>query len=215
MGLGRTHKVQEKIKTEIWKDIEGYEGYYQVSDLGRVKSLERKHPSVRGGYYTRKEHLVKQLDNGHGYLYVRLNLNGICKHHYVHRLVALAFLPKNELNEINHKNEDKTDNTACNLEWCTHKYNANFGTRQKRTIHTKELNQSNLRMIETRNRIGSYGAEKPVLKIGMNGVVIERYNSVSSAARKNKLSPSHICMCCKQQRKSHGNYQWRYENEIQ
>ena len=105
---------------EIYKDIEGYEGLYQVSNLGNVKSL--------GNDKKRKEKILKPNKNNRGYLYVGLYKDGKVKH-YIHRLVAQAFLQNpNNLPEINHKDEDKTNNHVTNLEWCDRKYNINYGT---------------------------------------------------------------------------------------
>lgn len=114
---------------EAWKDIKGYEGLYQVSNLGRVKSLERK---VWSGttFYTRSEKLLKQWKcrshNRDFYLYVTLSKHGIHKNVGVHRLVAQAFIsnPSN-LPEVNHKDGNKTNNVISNLEFCTCKENQN------------------------------------------------------------------------------------------
>ena len=111
-------------KEEIWKTIEDYP-YYQVSSLGRVKSLNYNH--------TKKEKILKPVKDGFGYLKVVLCNKGKMKSIKVHRLVCEAFL-KNPYNlpQINHRNEDKTDTRLGNLEYCTAKYNCNFGTRNER-----------------------------------------------------------------------------------
>lgn len=115
--------------TEVWKDIEGFEGLYQVSNLGRVKSLARK--DIMGRPV--KGVLMKQRKTRNGYLLVTLRRNGKRDDRLTHRLVAMAFLinPDN-LPQINHKNEEKTNNMVSNLEWCSSKYNANYGTRNER-----------------------------------------------------------------------------------
>ena len=106
---------------EIFKDIEGYEGLYQVSNYGSVKSL--------GNSKTRKEKVLKPFNTTKGYLQVELSKQGKRKNYYIHRLVAQAFLQNpNNLPEINHKDEDKTNNHVTNLEWCDRKYNINYGT---------------------------------------------------------------------------------------
>ena len=107
---------------EIWKDIKGYEGLYQVSNLGRVKSLSRKnHP---------KEEFRNLITNSKGYLIVNLLKNNKGKTNKVHRLVAEAFIPNpNNYPQVNHKDENKTNNHVDNLEWCTNKYNSNYGHR--------------------------------------------------------------------------------------
>lgn len=100
------------MKKEIWKDIPGYEGLYEVSSLGRIRSL-----------YTGKFRVP--VRSGHGYTAVELSLNGKKQRHYVHRLVALAFIAPSSQgkNQINHKNCNKADNRAANLEWVTHQEN--------------------------------------------------------------------------------------------
>lgn len=105
---------------EIWKDIEGYEGLYQVSNLGRVRSMNYKNRGMVG--------LLKLSTLSNGYNICGLWIDRIYKTKYIHRLVAEAFLPNpNNLPYINHKNEVKTDNRVDNLEWCTPKYNTNYG----------------------------------------------------------------------------------------
>ena len=105
---------------ETWKDIEGYEGLYQVSNLGRVKSL-------------RSGKLLKQYINHQGYSQVTLSLNNVRCLKRVSRLVGYAFLSKTDLQtQINHIDENKLNNSVDNLEWVTPKYNINHGTRTAR-----------------------------------------------------------------------------------
>ena len=114
---------------EIWKDIEGYEGLYQVSNKGRIKSLNRI--DSRGRKVNEK--ILSSKPNNKGYLRVHLYKNGKRKPFSVHRLVAIAFIPNpNNLLEVNHKDENKENNTVDNLEWCDRKYNANYGSRNER-----------------------------------------------------------------------------------
>ena len=109
---------------ENWKDIEGYDGLYQVSDKGRVKSLKFG-----------KENLLKPRKTPKGYLQVHLCKNGETKWCYLHRLVAQSFLSNNNnLPQINHKNEDKIDNRVENLEWCDARYNNTYGTRTDKCL---------------------------------------------------------------------------------
>lgn len=138
---------------EIWKDIPNYEGLYQISNYGRVKALARE----RNNQYSNKEIILKQSEDGKGYLQVILNKNGKRKGFKVHKLVANAFLDKkcfksmpneniseidfNKL-EVNHKNEfQKNDNSVENLEWCTRLYNCNYGTRNQRVNSWKNGNR--------------------------------------------------------------------------
>ena len=123
---------------EEWRDIPGYEGLYQVSNLGRVKSLEKI--DARGWH--RKEKILVQIDNMHGYYQLMLYKNKNKKKISVHRLVALAFIPNpNNYPCVNHKDENKHNNNADNLEWCTHKYNNNYGTTQERRINNTNFKE--------------------------------------------------------------------------
>lgn len=109
---------------EIWKNIAGYEGLYEVSNLGRVKSLNYKR--------TGKERILRPGLYNCGYLYVTLSKNGKQKKYRIHRLVGSAFIENPEnLPEVNHKNQVKTDNSASNLEWCSTKYNIRYSQSKK------------------------------------------------------------------------------------
>lgn len=123
---------------EIWKDIKGYEGLYQISNYGNVKSLERVIEDNKGSYI-KKEKILTPTINNRGYYHIGLRNNSKTKYYYVHRLVAEAFIPNpNNYPIINHKDEDKTNNKVDNLEWCTPKYNANYGTAIQRRITTTD-----------------------------------------------------------------------------
>ena len=117
---------------EEWRDIKGYEGKYQVSNLGRVKSLNYRR--------TGKEEILTNTPNEKGYLYLFLYKKGKRKPYYIHRLVTDAFIVNpNNYEEVNHKDEDKTNNNVDNLEWCSRKYNMNYGTRKlKQSIAMKK-----------------------------------------------------------------------------
>lgn len=112
---------------EIWRDIKGYEGLYQVSNLGRIKSLKFKSEKI----------LSPGIISG-GYYAINLYKNNIRKQYRIHRLVAEAFIPNPENYPIiNHKSEIKTENFVENLEWCSYKYNSNYGTAIKRRAEKK------------------------------------------------------------------------------
>ena len=166
---------------EIWKDIEGYEGLYQVSNFGRVRSL--KNGKVR---------ILKPLTNKNGYLRVQLYKNNSLKTIFIHRLVAMAFIPNpNNLPMVNHKDEDKTNNIVSNLEWCDAKYNSNYGTARKRMIEK---------------------IQKVVLQIDKNtNVVINIFPSMKEAERQTGYNHGHICNCCKGKLKTTGGYKWSYK----
>jgi hypothetical protein len=109
---------------ELWKDIKGYEGMYQVSNYGNVRSLDR-YDSI-GRFKTGT--ILSEGDNGNGYKNVQLYKDGQGRMYYVHRLVAEAFIPNpDNLPQVNHMDEDKSNNCVTNLEWCTNEYNSNYG----------------------------------------------------------------------------------------
>ena len=110
---------------EIWKDVVGYEGYYQVSDMGRVKALAREiQDTTKNRVQRLKEHILIPQDNGSGYKVVCLCKRTKRKNHYIHRLVAEAFIPNSKkLKEVNHINFNKEDNNIDNLEWVTSREN--------------------------------------------------------------------------------------------
>lgn len=153
---------------EIWKDVIGYEGLYKVSNLGRVRSLNRNVTDKNGTSYTLIGTILKQNKCG-DYLRVSLWKDGIIKGKLVHRLVAEAFISNpDNLPVVNHKDEDKWNNNLDNLEWCTQSYNALYS-------------KSSIR--KDTSPIG----KKIVLKIAQDGSTIERYKSIKEAARSNKI----------------------------
>ena len=121
-------------KSETWKDVVGFEGRYEVSDKGRVRSIERKDSIGRkcGG------RMLKPGYDKDGYLRVNIYKNGKQKTRFIHRLVAGAFVPNpNGYSEINHRDENKVNNYANNLEWCTREYNVNHGTLIERSAQAQ------------------------------------------------------------------------------
>lgn len=125
--INKNGKVRN-LPNETWKDIEGFEGY-QISNLGRVKSLNYRH--------TRKERILQQKLSRNGYCHVSLCKNGKRCMFVVHRLVAMAYIPNpNGKPQVNHIDECKTNNCVENLEWCTAKENTNYGTRNERRLKT-------------------------------------------------------------------------------
>lgn len=155
---------------EIWKNI-GF-GTYQVSNKGRIRN---------------KGKILKQ-QNLRGYKKVRL-MNGTKKITFtVHRLVAINFVPNpNGYTEINHIDENKANNISTNLEWCTRKYNVNYG---KRTDLTR----------------------KRTVKLDINGKEIKVYKSLSEAANETSINIANISKCCLGKRKTAGGYKWKYYN---
>lgn len=167
---------------EEWKDIEGYEGLYQVSNYGRVKSLGRCITYIDGRKKEIKEKMLHLFTNELGYYHVSLSKCGVVKRFKVHRLVAKAFLENpNNYPAINHRDENPQNNRVENLEWCTIAYNNSYGTARERG-RAKQLND------ETKSKI--------VMKFDINGNLIEVYPSASEAARQNNSSPSQISRAC-------------------
>lgn len=179
---------------EVWNYIKGYEGCYQVSNLGRIRSVERNVPRGNHTLHVKERILIPGTDKD-GYKFVLLSLNGKQRPYKIHRLVASSFIEnKNNLPIINHKNEIKSDNRALNLEWCNCKYNIRYGTAIRR-------------MIETQTK--KFG--KSVLAIDKNGNVINVFNSTRLAAREMGLDSSSIRRVCHGKNKTAGGYSWKYK----
>lgn len=160
---------------EIWKDIKGYEGLYQVSNLGRIKSLGRTQRCQGNKQEYRKERIMKQHLRG-GYYQVSLCKNSKHKHFGVHRLVALVFLDNPEAKEeVNHKNGIKTDNRVDNLEWVTRSENAIHAYRE---LKINPANARKIKCVETGKIYSSTKEAAKELKINLsqiNNVIAKRY----------------------------------------
>ena len=132
---------------EIWKDVKGYEGLYQVSNLGRVRSLDR---TVNSGIKNNsnvlfKGRILKQYQKRNGYLQVTFTVNSKRKYVGVHRLVAETFIPNpDNKSQVNHIDENKTNNNVYNLEWCTPKENCNFGTRNSKIYNITSFRKGHI-----------------------------------------------------------------------
>ena len=177
---------------EKWKDIVGYEGLYQVSNLGRVKSLQRTILCNTGVYTTVNERILSAADKGLGYMVVGLNKNGIHKTARVHRLVAVAFIPNpNGFSLINHKDKNPKNNRIDNLEWCDYKYNNNYADH---------------------NLLLSKSQSFPVLQYSIDGKFIARYYGATEASKKLGIDKVSIRACCRGKLQTSGGYIWKYEN---
>lgn len=174
---------------EVWKPIRGYEGYYEVSSLGRVRSIARTITKSNGIKLKVEEKLLTQATITGGYLAVCLSKNGKWHCYLAHRLVAQTFIPNPEnLKDVNHINEVKTDNRLENLEWLSHKDNMNFGTARERAL--KKI-------------------RKPVVQVDkVTGEIIERFPSGTEAIKKTGIKS--IFNCTRGKQKSAGGYLWRY-----
>lgn len=170
------------LEEEEWRDIKGFEGLYQVSNLGNVKRLK--------SYWCKKERIVKQSPNNQGYLRLTLCKNNVKYPKRVHRLVAEAFLPNpDNLPQVNHKDENKLNNRVDNLEWCTAQYNINYGTCVQRTAE--------------KNRI-------KVNQYTKNMEFIREWHSITDAAHSFNAKCGNISKCCKHRLPQAYGYIWRY-----
>lgn len=178
---------------EIWKPVAGFEGLYEVSNLGRVYSI----PRIDGGNVKRGGHLMSYTSDKGGYLRCKLTKNGKRKIMFVHRLVAMAFIPNpKNFPCINHKDENTANNVVTNLEWCDYSYNINYGNRKEK-VRAKELNGVR---------------SKPVAQYNLDGTLIQVYPSLNEAARQTGLSLGNLNCCClnKPHYKTCGGYIWKY-----
>lgn len=159
---------------EIFKDIDNYEDLYEISNQGRVRNKitgKILKPNIKNGYY-----------------YLILCKDEIHKHHYIHRLVASAFIPNpNNFSQVNHIDENKLNNNVDNLEWCTSQYNTNY------SIHKRS---------------------KPVNQFSLDSRLLNTYKSTQEASRQTGINQGNIVQCCLGNPKySHtGNFIWKYVN---
>ena len=161
------------LPKRIWRDIPGYEGKYQVSNTGQVRSL-----NYNG---TGKKQILKGGTTIHGYKQVILYKDGKHKRYSVHRLVAQAFIPNpNNLPQVNHKDENKTNNVAWNLEWISPKDNCNYGTRNKRRSEAMK-GQKRTKAAKRKMSKAKKGKGKPVLMFTLDGQFIRRFDCVADA----------------------------------
>ena len=175
---------------EIWKDIDGTSGRYQISNLGNVRAFTR----FRNG------ELLKPARYSNGYLFVHFakdtDKKGERHSYLIHRLVAQAFLPNPDgLPQVNHKDEDKTNNIVDNLEWCTALYNNNYGTRNERISKNQNNDRKN----------------KPILQFTSDGKFVKEWVSITEASKYGFQRRS-IQRCLKGEYKRHYNFIWKYKN---
>ena len=168
-----------KNTKETWKPVVGYEGLYEVSSEGIVRNLKTGR-------------ILKPFYNTKGYVMVNLtSANNDKTKKLVHRLVAQSFIPNNDQSKtlINHKDENKRNNSVANLEWCTYKYNANYGTRNERVAK---------------------GNSKPIQQLDMKtGLIIATYPSIKEAVLSTGINRSSISMVAKGKGKTAGGYKWK------
>lgn len=185
------------MKKEIWRMIPGYEGLYEVSNFGRVRSF------LRGK--------IRKLSNENGYMRIILYKNGSIKKFNVHRLVAMAFIPNpDNLPCINHKDENKSNNHVDNLEWCDYTYNNNYGNRIEKA-REKQLNGK---------------LSKSILQLDLEGNIIKEWESSKEIERQLGYSRGTIGSCCrgKPVKDKNGYYyipetykgfKWRFKEKVE
>jgi len=189
---------------EIWKDIIGYEGLYQVSSLGRIKSLKNRQGNVQ---------LLKIRIMKNGYCEVGLFKNKKYKYFLVHRLVAIAFVPNpNNYPEINHKDENPQNNCADNLEWCSRQYNINYGHRNEK-VSEKARHRKTLGNHTNHPRGSKNHNSKPVEQYDIEGNYLNRFDCVADAERYLGIKPytSHIGGVCNGHLNQSCGYKWKWE----
>lgn len=187
---------------EIWKDVIGYEGLYQVSNLGRVKSLPHYEYLKKSDYKRfKKERILKPFKAGANYLAVSL---GRGRKEYIHRLVAVAFIP-NPLNkeEVDHINCDITDNAMVNLKWVTRKENLNNPITKKRNSTSRKGWYQPKGKENKRSR--------PILQYSLNGEFIKEWGSQREIKRTLGYSNGNIYNCCALKAKTAYGYIWRFK----
>lgn len=195
---------------EIWKPVVGYEGLYEVSNLGRIKSLGN---TLGPSRFNGKETILKCEQGSFGHCRVQLRKDRKYKHHFVHRLVAIAFIPNpDQLPIINHKDCNPLNNSVDNLEWCTQRYNATYADARKRSaLSFKKSNIDNCHYykgLATKNRlkVGSY--EKPVHQVDLvTGEIIQTFRCIREAER--AFNTKHISAVVNGRRNKAKGYFWK------
>jgi len=199
---------------EIWKDVEGYDGCYQVSNYGKVKSIDRYVEYTDGRVRFYKGKILKTRKNKDGYLCVKLSKNGITYNTFLHRLIATAFIPNaNSLPIINHKDENPSNNNISNLEWCTYKYNNEYNGLKERQLSTfkKKLDLGEYNSLcFKRRKIAQLDYAYRLIKIWESSMDIERSIGIKSG---------NISLCLHKKRNRMGKdengnyYYWMYYDE--
>lgn len=197
---------------EIWKPVKGYEGCYEISNFGRVKSLYREIHRRKMGIKIIYEHFLEPKKNPNGYYFVPLCKQGRrAKNMLLHRLIAEAFIPNPENKPfIDHINGDRGDYRIENLRWCTHKENMSFALARKHLSEAK--------IGEKNGMYGASGSKSPshkcVLQYDLQGNFIKKYFGIAEAQRETGIIFQNISKVCKGQRNSAGGFIWRYEDEM-
>jgi len=188
------------MEKETWKPIKGYEGFYEVSNYGRVRSVEHVITRKDGVLHPIRSRYIYVTTLPRGYKKVMLYKDGKAKGVTIHRLVAETFIPNpDNLETVNHKDENKANNHVSNLEWCTRDYNCHYGGAIKRMRETQIM-----------NALG----KRPVLQFSLEGKFIKEFFSIGIASRELGIKGSNIIQCCSgHESYAHaGGYQWKYKD---
>lgn len=178
---------------EIWKDIPGYEGLYQASNIGNVRSLKWNRSN--------KIKNLKPYEEG-GYMHVGIRHNGIHHNYLIHRLVAMAFIPNpSGYKEVNHIDGNKLNNTVVNLEWISRKNNV------LHAINTG-LRPPNVPCI--RKRRDDSALCKEVIQYDLNNNIVARWSSVFKIQEELGFKPDFVRRCCRGERKTYKGFIWSY-----
>lgn len=187
--------VNIHLEGEEWRSVVGYEGIYEVSNLGRVKRLKR---NPERGKSIMRERMLSAYKDKDGYLSVNLSKNSLQKPHRLHRVVLSAFTPNpNKLPLVNHKNGVRDDNRLENLEWCDAKYNNSYGDAIEKRKKAQFL---------------YFNKSIKVLQYTMNGDFVNGYYTTKDASRKTGISATDINYCLNKKANRAGEFQWIYKN---
>lgn len=194
---------------EIWKDIKGYEGLYQVSNYGNIKNVERYiNANLKNNIkkVKRKSKILNPFcSNKIKYYTITLYKNKKPKNYRLHRLVAIAFIPNpNQYKEVNHKDGNKLNNNIDNLEWCSRIQNMEHAYKNGLIIRKKGL-------IMKRGKY--HKSSKKVYQYNLNGELIKQWDSMSDIKRELNLSIGNISSCCNGKRKQAYNFIWKWNNK--
>ena len=186
-------RIIDDLGFEVWADIPGYEGQYQVSTYGRVRSLD--HYGSNGvSMILYKGKILKPCMGSEGYPHIYLS-GGPQRSFMIHRLVAGTFIPNfDNKREVNHRDENKLNNLVSNLEWLSSKENANYGTRNSRVVKARKES----------------GFIKGVSMLNLDGNLVRDFESLSDAAKYVNGNRSNICACCNNRKEKAYGYRWRY-----
>ena len=189
---------------EIWKDIPGYEGYYQISSCGNVKSLPKIKKIFCEKEYITKEKILGVDKNSRGYKRIWLSKEGKRKRIFVHRMVAETFIPNPDDKPcVNHIDCNIENNNVNNLEWCTKKENSEHAVKLGRTKWTEE------QKINQRKKFAKF--KKSVIGRSKDGekIIFSSLKDLKTIG----YSPGDVCVCCKDKTKTYKGYKWEYYNE--